>query len=314
MRSQIPTLAALAVLAAMSATDVRAGEDFTIDHQGVARHYLMHRPASDAPERPLVIFLHELRPAAWQNHSQPDFDALSDREDFVVIYPEALEHRWNYTGQLSAPVKADDQIADDVGFIRNLIDDLVARRLVDPRLVYAIGDSRGGLVTFELMCHLADRIAAAAPLITGMTEGQRAACKPVRAVPIFAVDGTDDPVQPYDGWLFPTGRLLSVPETMEFWREQHSCIGQKATLLPHRIEADPTKLLPVGMLLDRAADSLEAQPRSSRRRASSSSLRNPRRAKSKRPASPKTNTARPGGSGTNSMTSRLVMKLEFIGS
>jgi polyhydroxybutyrate depolymerase len=130
-----------------------------------------------------------------------------------------------------------------VGFIRSLIDDLAARRLVDPKRVYAIGDSRGGLMTFELMCHLADRIAAAAPLITGMPEGQRAACKPARTVPIFAVDGTDDPVQPYDGWLFPTGRLLSVPETMEFWREQHSCIGQKARLLPHRIEADPTRLL-----------------------------------------------------------------------
>ena len=62
-------------------------------------------------------------------------------------------------------------------------------------------------------------------------------------MPIFAVDGTNDPIQRYDGWLFPTGRLLSVPETMEFWRRQHGCTGQKATSLPHRIGADPTRLL-----------------------------------------------------------------------
>jgi polyhydroxybutyrate depolymerase len=243
MWAEIISFAVLAALAAMSAADLRAADDLTIDHQNLARHYLMHRPAGDAPGQPLLIYLHGQRPAGWQNHTQADFDAVADREGLVVVYPEALEHRWSYTGQLGAPGRAGEQIADDVGFIGKLIDDLVARRIADAKRVYAIGESRGGLMTFELMCHLADRIAAAGPLITGMTEDQRAACKPARAVPIFAVDGTNDPIQRYDGWLFPTGRLLSVPETMEFWRGQHGCTGQQATSLPHRIAADPTRLL-----------------------------------------------------------------------
>ena len=62
-------------------------------------------------------------------------------------------------------------------------------------------------------------------------------------MPIFAVDGTNDLIERYDGWLFPTGRVLSVPETMDFWRGQHGCTSQKATSLPHRIAADPTRLL-----------------------------------------------------------------------
>jgi polyhydroxybutyrate depolymerase len=240
-----PALAAKLILLASlaAAADARPADDLTIEHQGVARHYLLHRAATDVPARPLVIYLHGLRPVGWQNHPQPEFDAAADREGFVVVYPEAVEHRWSYTGQLSEPVKLGDQVVDDVGFVAGLIDQLAERKIADERRVYVIGESRGGLMTFELMCRLADRIAAAAPLITGMTEGQRDSCGPTRAVPLFAVDGTSDPVQRYDGWLYPTGRLLSVPETMEFWRRRHGCIGQEAISVPHRIASDPTRLL-----------------------------------------------------------------------
>jgi hypothetical protein len=45
-----------------------------------------------------------------------------------------------------APVRAGEQIADDVGFIGKLIDDLVARRIADAaRLCHR--ESRGGLMT-----------------------------------------------------------------------------------------------------------------------------------------------------------------------
>ena len=43
------------------------------------------------------------------------------------------------------------------------------------------------------------------------------------------------------GYIRPVG-FLSVAETMEFWRLQHGCSGQKATLLPHRLAADPTRV------------------------------------------------------------------------
>jgi polyhydroxybutyrate depolymerase len=97
-------------------------------------------------------------------------------------------------------------------------------------------------MTFELMCRLADKIAAAAPLNTGMTDRQRDGCKPVRPAPIFAVAGRNDPIQPYDGWLTEVRRLLSVPETMEFWRVQHGCTGQMRRLLPHRNQSDTTRI------------------------------------------------------------------------
>jgi polyhydroxybutyrate depolymerase len=105
------------------------------------------------------------------------------------------------------------------------------------------GDSRGGLMTYTVMCQLADQIAAAGPLISGMTGAQIAECNPARAVPLMVVAGTDDPMQSYDGFLTRTSRLLSVPETVEFWGVRHGCTGQATKELTHRLGEDPTRIM-----------------------------------------------------------------------
>jgi polyhydroxybutyrate depolymerase len=98
-------------------------------------------------------------------------------------------------------------------------------------------------MVWTLACQRPERFAAAAPLSSAMRESQLAACSPARPVPIVAMAGTADPVQRYDGWLGPPPlpRLLSVPETMEFWRRLHGCDGQAARWLPHREGDDPTR-------------------------------------------------------------------------
>src|SRR5262249_5186940 len=148
---------ALALL--FSSQTMCAGDEFTIEHQGTARHYLMHRPSSDeGSARPLVIVLHGSRPADWKNHTQAPIDAAADRGNFVAVYPEAVERRWNYAGPPEEPIQGQGNALDDVGFISKLVDELVGRKIADPARIYVIGDSRGGLMTFELMCRLTDRI------------------------------------------------------------------------------------------------------------------------------------------------------------
>jgi polyhydroxybutyrate depolymerase len=233
----------LALPVLLSSALVHADEEPAIDHQGTSRHYLMHRPTgNEGAERPLLIYLHGLRPEGWKNHTREEIDAAADREGFVAVYPEAIERRWNYAGQPDQPSKIGNSAVDDVGFVGALIDELIRRKVADPARIYVIGDSRGGAMTYEVMCRLAEKIAAAGPLITGMNDRQRDGCKPSRAVPILVVAGTNDPIQLYDGWLSDVRRLLSVPETMEFWRQQHGCTGQTRKLLPHRNQADTTRI------------------------------------------------------------------------
>jgi polyhydroxybutyrate depolymerase len=221
-----------------------AQQDMSIEHQGIARHALLYQPsAAPADKLPLIIFLHGVRPAGWKNHTQRELDALADRDGVLTAYPEAIGYKWNYATQIREPQKIGDAVADDVGFIKKLIAHLIANNKADPSRVYVFGDSRGGLMTYTAMCQLADQIAAAGPLITGMTSTQIAECDPARAVPLFAVAGTDDLWQAYDGILGKDFRLLSVPETMEFWRARHGCTGQELTPLPHRLGEDTTRIL-----------------------------------------------------------------------
>ena len=81
------------------------------------------------------------------------FDAVADREGFVVVYPEAINREWSYGRVTNQPMPVvDGQTVDDVGFIRLLIDELVAGGLADAGRVSAAGSSRGGLLAYTLAC------------------------------------------------------------------------------------------------------------------------------------------------------------------
>jgi polyhydroxybutyrate depolymerase len=124
-----------------------------------------------------------------------------------------------------------------------LIDDLTSKKIADPARIYVTGPSRGGLLTFTMACVFSDRIAAVAPMITGMTDHQKEDCHPTRPMPIVLIAGTNDNTQAYDGWIFAAGRLMSIAETIEYWRVLAECTGQEGgTFLPHLNPNDRTRV------------------------------------------------------------------------
>lgn len=234
--------AAIAVLSAGGPT--HSAETLKLQHQGVERTAVLYRPAglAEAP-RPLVIALHGLGGIGENFRSFAGFDDAAVREGFVAVYPDAVKHAWSYGRPINQPMpKVESETVDDVGFIRLLIDDLVGRKIADPKRIYVTGLSRGGLMTFTLACALADRIAAAASLISGMTEFQRDDCRPSRPVPMMVLAGTSDRMQAFGGAQGLRGRLLSVAETMDFWRSLHGCTRRSPRALPHRDASDKTQV------------------------------------------------------------------------
>ena len=95
-------------------------------------------------------------------------------------------------------------------------------------------------MAWTLACAMADRLAGAAPLISGMVERQAELCRPKQLVPLLVLAGTDDHVQNYDGAMGDGFRLMSVPETLEFWRRLRGCAGQAIQQQPPREPRDPT--------------------------------------------------------------------------
>jgi polyhydroxybutyrate depolymerase len=226
------------------AVSARADQQIVVNHQGVERVATIHRPTvtPNAPA-PLIVALHGLGQSVESLHEWLHLDAAAEREGFSVVYPEAIGRKWNYGRPIQDPQPTvNGKTVDDVGFIRTLLDGLVDMKIADPARIYVTGMSRGGLMTYTLVCALSNRIAAAAPLISGMTDHQREDCHPTRPIPMMVVAGTNDESQWYDGIVAPAGRLLSIPETMEYWRVKNGCTAEDASWLPHRDEADPTRV------------------------------------------------------------------------
>jgi polyhydroxybutyrate depolymerase len=237
-------LGAILVSVAAWLGQARADEVVTLTHQGVERMATIYKPPG-LPGGPAatVIGLYGRGQGVEHFRDWLHLDAAANREHFLVVYPDAIDKEWSYGRPIVREMATvNGEPADDLGFIRRLIDDLIQTQRADPARIYVTGASRGGLMTYTIACALADRIAAAAPLIAGMTEYQREACKPAKPLPIVSVDGTNDTDLRYDGWMDPLGRLLSIPETMEYWRVQNGCTKQSGKDVQHRDRADPTRI------------------------------------------------------------------------
>ena len=253
-------VAFLAVLAlASSAGEMRAqplsaGEARTLEHQGVARHYYVHNAeAAAAAPAPLVVSLHGFRrkEKALAGRENPSviawepLDRVASREGFVVAYPHAWLGKWSQFEGLENTALEDGRTVDDVGFITRMIERLVDEGLADPERVYLTGFSDGAIMTYKLLCTAEAPFAAAAPVAGTMYQKHRDTCAATVAIPLLVIAGTNDRSVPYDGWIYLSGRELSIPETMEHFRLLHGCTGQKSDLLYDRVAEDESRVLEV---------------------------------------------------------------------
>jgi len=204
----------------------------TLSHDGQERRFVVHVPATpplatppSATPRALVVALHGSGQPFDELRQWLPLDAVADREGFVVAYPFAIDGRWNLEARGGI---------DDRGFLDAMVDRLASEGLADRRRIYLTGISRGALLSWTLLCHGASRFAAAVPISSPMASNQVADCPAPRLIPLLAIAGTADTVQPYDGRLRPppAPRLLSIPETMEFWRVRHGCTDQTLSYIP----------------------------------------------------------------------------------
>jgi polyhydroxybutyrate depolymerase len=125
---------------------------------GRDRTYRLFVPAGyDGRTRlPLVLDLHGSGGSSAGQARNSRFEDLAAREAFAVATLQAEDARWN------VPVAAER--ADDVAYVRDVIDHVAAQLCIDRARVYATGFSGGGRMSSLLGCRLNDRIAAIAPV------------------------------------------------------------------------------------------------------------------------------------------------------
>jgi polyhydroxybutyrate depolymerase len=213
------------------------GGEPTVEVGQHTRSYRLFVP-TDKPGMPLVIVLHGGDGTGRQMEKWLAWDGLAASEQFVVAYPDGIDHHWNdgRPGRNSG--------AEDVAFVAALIDELAAKHQIDRSRVYVTGMSNGGIMSYRLGCDLADRIAAIAPVAGDLAQALATSCHPARPISVLAIHGTDDPLVPYRGGESPqqSGLVLSEAESTRLLAAGDGCGPPRAPVdLPDRDPGDGTR-------------------------------------------------------------------------
>lgn len=214
-----------------------------LSFDGAQRRYDLWVPDSLDSTRPapLVLVLH----GGGGNPEQVcrmrgGIPALADAEGFIVACPAGVDGHWN-DGRAIETYRAQRENVDDVGFLKAVVDDVAAAAPVDRKRVYVTGLSNGGMMTLRLACEAGDTFAAFGAVIANLPSGLD--CHPAQPVPVLLMNGTDDPLMPWNGGQVhflrrQLGPVLSAEATFALFAAADGCEGD-----PHTIaepDSDPS--------------------------------------------------------------------------
>jgi polyhydroxybutyrate depolymerase len=163
------------------------------------RSFHMFVPARIEKNAVLLLVLHGSGGDASQmrRYTGYEFERLADEHRFIVAYPEGVGGYWN-DARKKGSFPAKKLGIDDVGFLRDLIEHV--RRTHDVTRVFAVGYSNGGHMCFRLALDAPDMINGFAVFSANMPTDDNCVCPPMtRPIPALFVNGTRDPVNPYEG-------------------------------------------------------------------------------------------------------------------
>ncbi|NNF00299.1 MAG: esterase [Pyrinomonadaceae bacterium] len=203
----------------------------SLQHGGVERTYHIHLPPGFDKNKPapLVLALHGGGGKGTKFNeltAEGTLEKAADERGVVIVYPEGINRQWN-DGRNDIFRRGKPK--DDVGFISKLIDKMAAEYGIDRKRVYSTGISNGGFMSVRLALELSEKITAVAPVTAQLSVAIKDK-KPKLPISIMVLNGTEDPLVPYDGGhvrLFRFGRsrgeILSTAETIDRFRRHNDC-------------------------------------------------------------------------------------------
>lgn len=237
------------------------GTVVSINHGGRDRDYRIHLPRGYDRSKsvPLVMML----PGGGGTSDQASrmgMTSVSDENGFVVVYPNAINKHWN-DGRQSQRYAEQDQDVDDVAFLSVVVEKVCREHYVDRRRIFVTGLSNGGFMSQRMVIEKSDLFAAAGIVIATMGEPLSKRFKPKYPVSILFMNGTKDPLVPYDGGeviveLFPgfsklrrkpqpgRGKCISTDDAVDLWVRRNGLAAKKVsvTMIPDRDTMDGSRI------------------------------------------------------------------------
>ncbi len=217
---------------------------------GRNRSFCFYLPRSVQRHPALLLVLHgsTMNGAAMRGATLHGFDVIADREGFIVAYPDGYENHWNDC-RVAGDFEAKRQNIDDVAFLRALVDGFVQRYGVARERVFATGVSNGGHMAYRLALQAPDLVRGIGAIAASLPTTENQACAPVgRPVAVMVINGTADPMNPFEGGnvalfglLYSRGMVQSTMATMRYWAKLDGYSGEPSSeFLPDRDPGDGT--------------------------------------------------------------------------
>lgn len=170
---------------------------------GIDRPYIVALPDATAlkkGKRSVIVALHGGGGNAEGFMRSTHLNEAAGAAGMIVVYPEgfpstarATMRTWN-AGRCCGESAAQD--IDDVGYLRTVIDTVIADYDANPARVFVTGHSNGAMMAYRLSCAMADKIAAIAPV---SAQDISATCEPAKPVAVLHIHGEMDPCALYGG-------------------------------------------------------------------------------------------------------------------
>jgi polyhydroxybutyrate depolymerase len=190
-----------------------------IKHHGHSRRLLITAPTSFASGTRYATLLCFHGAGGKADGQSIRWGRHADSRRLLVVSCGAVQPmaKWNFKDHFH------DIDHDDVGFVTDVIEALVAARVTDPHTIYATGHSSGGLFCYRL-AKQTDLFAALAPMSCGMAKADHTPEEGTQPVSIFQVIGNQD--KSFHGSSNPKVTMYSADERINIWRMFNQCDAQ----------------------------------------------------------------------------------------
>lgn len=225
-----------------------AVKEDTVAVKGAQRTFVLYTPRNLKPNAPLLFVFHGSGGdgASMRDVTGLEFDMLADRDGFLVAYPDGYQTTWNDCRK-GSPQPARRMNIDDESFVEAIIAKQATEHRIDRKRVFSAGWSNGGQLGYRFAMERANVFAGVAAISASVPVPANLACTPSgAAMPMMIINGTDDPINPFNGgnvMLGGTnlGPVFSSQETAQYWAKLIGITGAPQTKrLPHKTASDPT--------------------------------------------------------------------------
>lgn len=215
-----PFLFLLACLLPLAAHGQLVHDSLLVEGHYRTFHYLKPAAANAA----LVFVLHGSGGNGQQNRAGAQkLEAIAPAENLLLVYPDGYKKFWNECRKASSSAANQENINENA-FFEGMIGYFSQRYRIDTKRVFAVGTSGGGHMAYKLAVTMPERFRAITAIIANLPDTSNFDCPEKRvALPVLIINGTADPVNPYEGGeinLGPTvkmGTVRSTDRTVQYW-------------------------------------------------------------------------------------------------